>query len=177
MNPVKIASALLVSVVASPFAAMASESEVLEKANAAFVAAAKRVLPGVVSITTTKKPSVRGETEGLSLENLRDSTNEESARAALEFLQRAQRWPNPRGVEQSSGFLVSAAGLIVTAEYAVKDADQIIVRLHDGEEYDAKLVGADAMSQVAVLKIEGEDFPVLKLGDSSKVEVDRKSVV
>lgn len=171
VNWSRIVLALLVTVAMSPCAVTASETEVLEKANAAFVVAAKRVLPGVVAITTKKKPRVGGGTDGLSLENLHDSADEESVRAALEFLQRAQRSPNARGTEQSSGFLVSAAGLIVTADYAVKDADEIIVRLHGGKEFIAKLVGTDAMSQVAVLKIEGENFPVLKLGDSSKVEV------
>jgi len=150
---------------------VACETEDLEKASAAFVATAKRVLPGVVAITTTKKPGAGGEIEGFSLEDLSKSADEESAKAALEFLRRAKRSPHARGAAQSSGFLVSAAGLIVTANYVVEDADKIMVRLHNGKELEAKLVGADAMSQVAVLKIEGENFPVLTLGDSSEVEV------
>jgi len=86
-------------------------------------------------------------------------------------LRQPGRSPHALGAAQSSGFLVSAAGLIVTANFVVEDADKIMVRLHNGKELEAKLVGADSMSQVAVLKIEGKNFPVLRLGDSSKVEV------
>jgi serine protease Do len=157
--------------VASSSAAAASETEVLEKANAAFVAAAKRVLPGVVSITTKKKPIADPNTEDLSLENLIDPVEGESAEAVLEALRQARQAVGARGSEQSSGFLVSATGLIVTASHVVEDVDEILVRLHDGQEWEAKLLGADPMSQVAVLKIDGENLPVLKLGDSSKLEV------
>jgi serine protease Do len=174
MNPVnwpRIASVLLFSVAASPCAAAAPETDVLEKASAAFVATAKRVLPGIVVITTTKKPSVGEEIEAFSLKDLSKSTDEESVKAALKFLRRSRPLPQTRSAERSSGFLVSAAGLIVTASYVVEGADKIMVGLHNGKELEAKLVGADPKSQVAVLRIEGENFPVLRLGDSSEVEV------
>ncbi len=53
----------------------------------------------------------------------------------------------------------------------VGDADKITVRLHDGREFEAERVGTDPKTEVAVIKIDGEDLPHLSLGDSSEMEV------
>ena len=82
MKPVRwlsIALTLSVSAVADPCAAAESETEVLEAASAACVATAKRVLPGVVAITTTKEATEDAETEGLSLEDLPEPVEGERA--------------------------------------------------------------------------------------------------
>lgn len=169
MKPVRwvqIAMVLLFSAAASPYAAEAPDSEVLEKASAAFAATAERVLPGVVAITASTKPSPVGEMGGSLPAAPSTTVDQEQARAAIESLQNS----TPRE-SLGSGFLVSAAGLIVTANFVVEKADKIMVRLHDGKELEAKLVGADRLSQVAVLKVEGKDLPILRLGDSTEVEV------
>ena len=70
-----------------------------------------------------------------------------------------------------SGFIVSPDGYIWTNEHVVHGADKILVHLPDGREFRAKLVGADKSSDVAVLKVEGEDLPCVKLGDSDDVIV------
>ena len=70
-----------------------------------------------------------------------------------------------------SGFIISKDGYVITNHHVVKDADEIIVRLNDRREFIAELVGSDARSDIAVLKVEGEKLPFLKLGDSSKVSV------
>jgi serine protease Do len=53
----------------------------------------------------------------------------------------------------------------------VGDADRIRVRLHDGREFEAKRVGSDPQSEVAVIRIEGDDFPALELGNSEALEI------
>jgi serine protease Do len=70
-----------------------------------------------------------------------------------------------------SGFIISKDGYVITNHHVVKDADEIIVRLNDRREFIADLVGSDARSDIAVLKIEGKKLPFLKFGDSSKVNV------
>ncbi len=71
-----------------------------------------------------------------------------------------------------SGFIVSEDGYILTNNHVVEGADEIIVRLNDRRELPATLVGTDPRSDMAVLKIENaEDLPVVKIGQSSDLEV------
>ncbi len=70
-----------------------------------------------------------------------------------------------------SGFIISEDGYIITNNHVVSDADEIIVRLNDRREFIAKVIGKDPRSDIAVIKIDGENLPVLKLGDSSRLKV------
>ena len=75
--------------------------------------------------------------------------------------------PPPRG--EGSGFIVSPDGYILTNAHVVDEADEVTVRMTDRREYTAKVVGLDKRSDVAVLKIEGKDLPVVTLGDPAKL--------
>ena len=72
-----------------------------------------------------------------------------------------------------SGFLIDDQGYIVTNNHVVEDADQIKVRLYDETEYDAKIVGRDPKTDIALIKIEnnGDDLKPLKLGNSDSLPV------
>jgi serine protease Do len=70
---------------------------------------------------------------------------------------------------QGSGFLISKDGYILTNTHVVGDADKITVRLTDGREFKAKRVGADSKTEVALIKIEGDNLPVLNIGDPNKL--------
>ena len=70
-----------------------------------------------------------------------------------------------------SGVIVSEDGTILTNHHVIKDADKIVVELKDQKTYEAKVIGFDPPSDLAVLKIEGKEFPFLTLGDSEKVRV------
>ncbi|MDO6564452.1 DegQ family serine endoprotease [Amphritea sp. 1_MG-2023] len=70
-----------------------------------------------------------------------------------------------------SGFIISEDGYILTNHHVVADADKVIVRLSDRRELDAKVIGSDKRSDVALLKIDATDLPVVKVGDSAKAEV------
>ena len=74
---------------------------------------------------------------------------------------------------QGSGFIYSSEGYIITNNHVVEGAVKIEVRFVDGSAYEAKIVGLDPYSDLAVLKIEakGVEFKPLKLGDSSKLRV------
>lgn len=65
-----------------------------------------------------------------------------------------------------SGFIYDADGYIITNHHVIEDADQIVVRLADRREYEAKLVGSDPASDIALLKIEAEGLPALEFGSS-----------
>ncbi|NIP74420.1 MAG: Do family serine endopeptidase [Gammaproteobacteria bacterium] len=72
---------------------------------------------------------------------------------------------------QGSGFIVSADGYVVTNSHVVRDAERIVVRLSDRREFDAELIGTDRDSDMALLKIEAEDLPVVRVGDSRALKV------
>lgn len=70
-----------------------------------------------------------------------------------------------------SGFIVSGDGYVITNNHVVKGADEVLVRLNDRREFSAKVIGTDARTDVAVLKIEADHLPVLKIGSSSDLKV------
>ncbi|MBA4287642.1 MAG: serine peptidase [Pseudomonas sp.] len=70
-----------------------------------------------------------------------------------------------------SGFIISADGYVLTNNHVIADADEIIVRLSDRSELEAKLVGTDPRSDVALLKVEGKGLPTVKLGKSEELKV------
>ena len=72
---------------------------------------------------------------------------------------------------EGSGFIVNADGLILTNAHVVDDAQKVTVKLTDRREFEAKVIGSDAKSDVAVLKIDAHDLPVVKLGDPRGLQV------
>ena len=68
-----------------------------------------------------------------------------------------------------SGFIISPEGYILTNDHVAGNAKEIIVTMTNGEKYPAELVGTDMISDVALLKIKGKDFPYVKLGNSDDV--------
>jgi serine protease Do len=70
-----------------------------------------------------------------------------------------------------SGFIISSDGYILTNDHVIKDADKIIVRLNDRQEFEAKVVGSDERSDVALLKIDAKNLPTVQIGHSSKLKV------
>ena len=93
-----------------------------------------------------------------------------------EFFRNLPQQPNQqqrprveRGV--GSGVIVNADGTILTNHHVIEGADKIIVQMNDSKTYEAKVVGSDPPSDLAVLKIEGENLPYLNLGNSDNVRI------
>ena len=74
---------------------------------------------------------------------------------------------------EGSGFIIDADGLILTNNHVVENAVDIRVRLNDGREFDAKVLGRDPLTDLALLKLQGNvsDLPVARLGDSDDIRV------
>ena len=70
-----------------------------------------------------------------------------------------------------SGFIVSEDGYLITNHHVVKGAEKIIVRFNDLRELTATLIGSDERTDVALLKVDANDLPVVKLGNSSELKV------
>lgn len=77
--------------------------------------------------------------------------------------------PERRG--QGSGFIIDPNGIILTNNHVVDGADEVTVHLTDKREFKAKVLGTDPKTDIAVIKIEGKDLPVVKLGKSENVKV------
>lgn len=126
----------------------------------------------VVSIQVTQKAAVRKNAnpfKGMPKDKL-----DELRRFGFPF-----PFPGPDGFEgrmperkgQGSGFIISPDGLILTNHHVVDGADEIKVHLTDDREFNAKVIGSDAKTDVAVIKIDGKDLPCVKLGNSKDVKV------
>jgi len=93
----------------------------------------------------------------------------------LEFFRRfgppQQQGEQPLQRGQGSGFIVSADGVILTNAHVAADATDIVVKLTDRREFDAKVIGVDRRSDIAVLKIEAKNLPVVKIGSPAKLKV------
>ena len=70
-----------------------------------------------------------------------------------------------------SGFIVSADGIIITNAHVVADATEITVKLTDRREFDAKVLGVDKRTDIAVLKIDAKNLPAVKIGHASDLKV------
>ena len=72
---------------------------------------------------------------------------------------------------QGSGFIVSADGLVLTNAHVVRNARQVTVKLSDRREFSARVLGSDASTDIAVLKVDAKDLPTVALGDPRAVQV------
>ncbi|MBD0343494.1 MAG: trypsin-like peptidase domain-containing protein [Coleofasciculus sp. Co-bin14] len=80
--------------------------------------------------------------------------------------------PQPRRLRgQGSGFIIDRSGIILTNAHVVDRADKVTVLLKDGRTFQGTVQGADEVTDLAVIKIEGRDLPVAPLGDSNQVKV------
>ena len=77
----------------------------------------------------------------------------------------------PESRSLGSGFIISADGYILTNAHVVDSADEITVRLTDKREYKAKVIGADKRTDLAVIRIEASNLPVVRFGDANKLKV------
>jgi Do/DeqQ family serine protease len=121
-------------------------------------AAAKRASPAVVSVTASKAPTRRG-----------NSPHSQDPWFRFFFGQPGQQQEPQVGL--GSGVIVSADGYLLTNNHVIEGADQISVRLADGREAQARLIGTDSETDIAVLKIELDRLPVVTLADSQPLQV------
>jgi serine protease Do len=80
--------------------------------------------------------------------------------------------PSPGPMQgMGSGFIVDANGVILTNAHVVADADEVMVRLTDKREYKANVLGSDKTTDIAVLKIDASDLPVVRIGNPANARV------
>lgn len=125
--------------------------------NLDFTQAAAQVTPAVVHIKTTY------ENKGYS--------GRDQMQDLFEDFFGGRRRPQGPSQGSGSGVIISDDGYIVTNNHVVDDADKINVILPDKRSFEAKIIGRDANTDLALIKIEGKGFPIVKLGNSDNVRV------
>jgi len=147
-----------------PPAAAEAGKDVVHQLNNAFAKVFEIVAPSVVIIEVSKKPEL---SEGSSLDDLffQGPPDDNNPRRS------PRNFENQPVQSEGSGFIVRGDGYIFTNFHVIEGADKILVKLKDGRDFPAKIVGTDEKTDIAVIKIEAKDLPVVKLGDSDAVRV------
>ena len=130
-----------------------------------FVTLVKQLQPAVVNVSVTMLP-VPSSTRGVQPQgNFSDGT-------FSEFFGAPQSLPSVPQRQQGSGFIIGTEGTILTNAHVVDGAKKIIVKLGDKREFEARIIGKDAPTDVAILKIDVKgSLPTIRLGDSDNLEV------
>ena len=129
----------------------------------------KESAPAVVGVTVQGMHRASMEEQGLP-PGLEDDPFFKFFRGVPGLSPRGQQNPTPfRGM--GSGFIISKDGLILTNAHVVREAKDVTVKLSDRREYTAKVLGVDPATDIAVLRIDAKDLPVVRLGNPKNLEV------
>ncbi len=144
----------------------AQPAALVESRPLSFAPLVKRVVPAVVNIAVTESLSASDALADMPAE-LRGTPFERQFRNRM-------RDRREQVMGAGSGFIIDPSGVIVTNNHVVGHADKIVVSLTDGTELPAHLLGADELTDIAVIKVDaaaGRALPFVSWGDSTKVEV------
>jgi serine protease Do len=148
----------------SAFSADEDSVATLRQMGKAFASIAEKASPAVVGVRATKVVE-------------RDQSTQQYEDEIYRFFYGRPRSPRGRGeqeqrqVAQGSGFIISPDGYILTNNHMVGGAERVSVQLADGSEISAEVKGADAQTDVALIKIDKKDMPYITLANSSQLEV------
>ncbi|MCQ4264468.1 serine peptidase [Stutzerimonas stutzeri] len=151
--------------------ALLGQAMVAQAALPDFTPLVESASPAVVNISTKQKVPARGATSQMpELEGLPPIFREFFEHSIPQMPGAPGRGQQREAQSLGSGFIISDDGYVLTNNHVVAGADEIIVRLPDRSELEAKLVGADPRSDVAVLKVEGKGLPTVKIGRSDELK-------
>jgi serine protease Do len=161
----RLTAIILFAVVSTGWAADDNGIETLRKTSKAFTEVAKKVVPAVVAVQVEQ-------TVASGMDMFQNSPfDDEFFRRFFGPQARPRQPQKEKRIGQGSGFIISEDGYILTNNHVVAEAEKITVVLKDGRKLDAKKIGTDPDSDVALIKVEGKDFPTIELGDSDTLEI------
>jgi serine protease Do len=137
------------------------------------VAAAQTATPNRVEIAKTVKPAVVNVSVKKTEETITRGPGGPGGRDMEDFMKRffGDRLPRREARGLGSGFITSPDGHIVTNNHVVEDAVEVQVKLADGRELAAKVVGRDPKTDLALLRVEATNLPHIPFGDSADLQV------
>jgi serine protease Do len=130
----------------------------------------KQAAPAVVGVTVEGMHKASLEEQGLP-PGIEDDPFFKFFRGVPGLGQRGRQNPSMPFKGMGSGFIIGADGLILTNAHVVRDAKDVTVKLSDRREFSARVLGVDTATDIAVLKIDAKDLPVVRLGDPKGLEV------
>ncbi|MCU7802616.1 MAG: DegQ family serine endoprotease [Candidatus Thiodiazotropha sp. (ex Lucinoma annulata)] len=139
-----------------------------------FVDLAEQNAPSVVNISTKQK-TLRNNMQRFNIPEFQDLPEGSPLGELMKKFfgnhgfQMPEEGPEKRSL--GSGFIISEDGFILTNNHVVDEADQILVRMNDRREFVAEVIGKDERSDIALIKIDADDLPVVDIGDSEKLKV------
>ncbi len=158
------------SAIAAP--AESGDIDLLYRTGEGIAQIAKNASPAVVSVSFEKETVIQGDDQDEFEQMLKKffGDNDQFGGHFFEF-----PGPSPKQKQYieglGSGFIIESSGYILTNSHVVANADKVTVKLTSGDEYKAKVIGTDKLSDLAVVKIEAEGLPMLELGDSDQLKV------
>jgi serine protease Do len=150
---------------ATPTAAPMAGADSMVRALPDFSQLVDRYGPAVVNVEVTEKP--QSAAQGLSPN---DPLYDFFRRFGVPAPEQGERGRQAPVKGAGSGFIVNSDGYILTNTHVVANADTVTVRLTDRREFPAKVIGADKRTDVAVIKINASNLPIVKLGDPSRIK-------
>lgn len=143
-----------------------------EQTSKAFTSIAKKSTPAVVFIKVqSNAPEFDENGYPYGYQNPYDYPGDDFFHRFFGFPFRGQPQKPAPQLSQGSGFLVTSDGYVMTNAHVVKGATKVTAVLHDGRELDATVVGIDSHTDIAIIKLEGKNFPFLSMGDSEEIDV------
>ncbi len=138
-----------------------------------FTALVAQASPAVVNISSTRAVAEANEPviPGLDSDQLEDWFERFFRRAPSPQHPQMPEFPSMPAESLGSGFIISENGDIITNYHVVADAEEILVKLSDRRQFEARLIGHDKQSDLALLHIEAEDLPVVRLGNDEQLAV------
>jgi len=136
-----------------------------------FVDLVEQNSPAVVNISTTQKIQMPGH-RGFGGPNLQLPENSPFNELFRHFFDDGAGSPRQREAQSlGSGFIISKDGYIMTNHHVIDGADEVIVRLNNRKTYEAQVIGSDKASDIALIKVDAQDLPTVKIGKSSELKI------
>jgi serine protease Do len=151
----------------APSAGSTGSAEPLVRGLPDFSQLVDRYGPAVVNVEVIEKPQGGSGFQGLSPN---DPFYDFFRRFGIPAPDQGQRERQPPVKGAGSGFIINSDGYILTNTHVVQNAEEVTVRLTDRREFPAKVIGADDRTDVAVIKINGTNLPIVRLGDPSRIK-------
>ncbi len=136
-----------------------------------FTVLVEKYSPAVVNISTTQK--IESNTQS-RFQVPRLPEDHQFGELLRKFFEQRPDFGGPNSFDtqsMGSGFIVSEDGYVLTNAHVIEGADEIIVKLHDRRELSAQIIGTDEQTDIALLKVEADNLPTVKMGSSKDLRV------
>ena len=130
----------------------------------------EQVGPGVVSVSAEIGGGASPRSRAAQQQDIPEIFRRFFGPDGFPFPDMPDRGARPRGESMGSGFIISSDGDVLTNHHVVDGASEVKVKLSDGREFKAKVVGSDEQSDVALLKIDAKGLPALRIGNSDALK-------